>query len=364
MSKGFVNQTLVEQSDERTERDTGKKVAKFAGHVVNVGLLISAILTVVYLMLLVDDVIGLPSPYGMLFGFFVGVVAIVPAELALFVWRARLSAEVSITTAQKNIAVFAMIMAGLFSALTTSSFFSYFLPRLFPAGYMAIAPVLNTSAIIGSWVVFIMSVVAYSVSSRATRQNLAYADALQKIFDSKVDVLKSAGEAIREEVDTLIAEMNDDHVFHDDARALIVAELGLAEERIRFINPPQRADPLPTSERDVSSEGIPDNQPETIVFSAATNPAPVAVTDVDELVRFPAPQPVRDPKSHSVEVDAGGVWRTAVKGLDRTDALGIAQNYGMQGKESRVMDGDVVVIAYAPHPGLVQGTTPDGRPLL
>ena len=197
-----------------------------------VGLAISAILTVIYLMLLVDAAAGLPAPYGLLFGLLVGVVAIVPAELALVIWRARLASDDTITRAQRVTAVLAMIAAGVFSSLTTSSFFSYFLPQLFPASYMAIAPALNVGAIVGSWVVFILAIVAYSVGSRQTQQNLSQAKAHQAVFDARMTVLKSAAEAIRIEAENMVKQMDDAGVFRHDAQTLILASLGMDDGRL------------------------------------------------------------------------------------------------------------------------------------
>jgi fluoride ion exporter CrcB/FEX len=183
-------------------------------------------------MLLVEEAAGLAAPYGLLFGVLVGVVAIVPAEIGLFIWRARLSADSAITIGQRTTAVFAMIMAGIFSALTTSSFFSYFLPQLFPSNYLAIAPAMNVGAIVGSWIVFIMSIVFYSIFSRYTQQNLSQAKARQSIFDARMVILRSAGEAIRAEAENIVNDMNARGVFRQDAQDLILASLGMAPERL------------------------------------------------------------------------------------------------------------------------------------
>ena len=230
--KPIIDQSLEERADERERIGNWRAAAAVASALVNVGLAISAILTVIYLMLLVDDAAGLPSPYGLLFGLLVGVVAIVPAELALVIWRARLAADDTITTAQRVTAVVAMLAAGMFSALTTSSFFSYFLPQLFPLSYMAVAPALNVGAIVGSWVVFILAIVAYSIGSRQTQQNLSQAKAHQAVFDARMTVLKSAAEAIRIEAEAMVKQMDDAGVFRDDAQNLILASLGMDDGRL------------------------------------------------------------------------------------------------------------------------------------
>ena len=230
--KPIIDQSLSERADERERAGNWRAAAAVAGGLVNVGLAISAILTVIYLMLLVDAAAGLPAPYGLLFGLLVGVVAIVPAELALVIWRARLASDDTITRAQRVTAVLAMIAAGVFSSLTTSSFFSYFLPQLFPASYMAIAPALNVGAIVGSWVVFILAIVAYSVGSRQTQQNLSQAKAHQAVFDARMTVLKSAAEAIRIEAENMVKQMDDAGVFRHDAQTLILASLGMDDGRL------------------------------------------------------------------------------------------------------------------------------------
>lgn len=80
-------------------------------------------------------------------------------------------------------------------------------------------------------------------------------------------------------------------------------------------------------------------------------------------VDAPAPVPMREEKRNTVEVLVSGQWRHAVGELDRTEALGIAQNYASQGKKSRVVCAGKVVITYEAEPGIIQGTTPNGRPL-
>ncbi len=230
--KPIIDQSLSERADERERAGNWRAAAAVASALVNVGLAISAILTVIYLMLLVDDAAGLPDPYGLLFGLLVGVVAIVPAELALVIWRARLAADDTITRAQRVTAVIAMLAAGMFSALTTSSFFSYFLPQLFPSSYMAIAPALNVGAIVGSWVVFILAIVAYSIGSRQTQQNLSQAKAYQAIFDARMTVLTSSAEAIRIEAENMVNEMDKAGIFRQDAQSLILASLGMDDGRL------------------------------------------------------------------------------------------------------------------------------------
>lgn len=232
--KPIIDQTLSERADEREQRTAGRNMAGVAAWLVNVGLTISAALTTIYLMLLVDAAAGLPFPYGLLFGLLVGIVAIVPAELALVIWRARLASDEAITTGQRATAVIAMLAAGIFSALTTSSFFSYFLPQLFPPSFMAIAPALNVGAIVGSWIVFILAIVAYSISSRQTQQNLSQARAFQSVFDARMVVLKSASEAIRIEAENMVNEMDQHRIFKEDARRLILASLGMDESRLEL----------------------------------------------------------------------------------------------------------------------------------
>lgn len=231
-SSKIANQSLSDKADER-ERSTASKIAgKVVNGLVSFGLFVSAVLTVIYLMLLVDEAIGLPDPYGYLFGFLVGIVAIVPAELALFIWRSRLDSDATITTGQRTTAVVAVILAGIFSALTTSSFFSYSLPQLFPESYLVIAPTLNVGAIVGSWIVFLMAIVAYAVFSRQTQQNLSQAKANQSVFDARMEVIRSAGEAIRIEAANLIERMDENNIFAEDARRLIITALGMENERI------------------------------------------------------------------------------------------------------------------------------------
>jgi hypothetical protein len=174
-----------------------------------------------------------------LFGFLVGIVAIVPAELAMVIWKSRLDSDATITGEQRVAAVAALILAGIFSSLTTSSFFSYSLPQLFPAGYLEIAPTLNIVAIVGSWIVFLMAVVAYSIFSRQTQQNLAQAKAQQGVFDARMSVLRSAGEAIRAEADNWINRMDDYGVFVEDAKRLIANSLNMEEDRVQFADDAQ-----------------------------------------------------------------------------------------------------------------------------
>ena len=203
-----VRQSLTDRADESANKEASQWKASFAKILVNVGIGISAFLTIFYLMLLVEEAVDLPSPYSYMMGLLVGVVAIIPAEIALIVWRERLAGDVDITDWQKTTAIFGQVMAGIFSALTTSSFFSYFLPSLFPAAYMAIAPALNVGAIVGSWIVFIMAIVVYDINSRQTMQNLAQANANQKVLDARLDIIKGAAQAIKEGADSVIKDMS------------------------------------------------------------------------------------------------------------------------------------------------------------
>ena len=233
--KPIIETSLSERADERERSDQLRNMTKLANWLVNLGLIVSAVLTVVYLMLLVNEAAGLPDPYGLLFGSLVGLVAIVPAELALIVWRERLAGDGDITGGQRATAVTALFLAGIFAALTTSSFFSYFLPQLFSPNYIAIAPALNVAAIVGSWVVFIMAIVMYSITSRETRQNLAQAKAGQSMFDARISVLKAAAEAIRTDAENTIDAMEKGGVFSEDARRLIIASLGMDDNRLKAL---------------------------------------------------------------------------------------------------------------------------------
>lgn len=250
-----VRQSLTERADESANREAGEWKVGFAKVLVNVGIGISAFLTIFYLMLLVEEVIDLPSPYSYMMGVLVGIVAIIPAEIALIVWRERLAGDVDITDWQKTAAVFGQVMAGLFSALTTSSFFSYFLPNLFPAAYMAIAPALNVGAIVGSWIVFIMTIVVYDINSRQTKQNLAQADANQKVLDARLDVLKGAAQAIKEGAEGVISNMEDSGLFVEDAMNLIGDALGKNRDQI------DSSASLPEPVVQMAADGVQNEQP-------------------------------------------------------------------------------------------------------
>jgi len=80
-------------------------------------------------------------------------------------------------------------------------------------------------------------------------------------------------------------------------------------------------------------------------------------------VNLDAPAPVREAKDCTVQVQTTDGWRQAMKNLGRTDAPALAQNYATQGKKSRVVQNRQVVIMYEKEEGLIQGLTPDGRPL-
>ena len=222
----FVDKTLEERADEREAAARSRTMTKVAGALVNLGLGVSALLTIAYLTLLTQEAAGLLDPWGYVLGGLVGIVAIIPAELGLIIWRERLAGERQITGFQRGTAVVAMLLAGVFSALTTSSFFSYTLPQLFPPSYLAIAPTLNVGAIVGAWIVFILAVVFYAVSSRETQQNLASAAAFQSMFDARVAVLRSSAEAVRTGAQNTVVAMEQMGVFERDARRLIVGSLG------------------------------------------------------------------------------------------------------------------------------------------
>jgi hypothetical protein len=242
--KPIIETSLSERADERERSDQLRNMTKAAAWLVGLGLVVSAVLTVFYLTLLVNDAAGLPDPYGVLLGLLVGIVAIVPAELALIVWRERLAGERNITGGQRATAVTALFLAGIFAALTTSSFFSYFLPQLFTPGYIAAAPMLNVLAIVGSWIVFIMAIVFYSITSRDTTQNISQAKAFQAMFDARMSVLKSAAEAIRTDAENTINAMEKGGVFERDARQLIIASLGMEDNRLDLLPEPADHDDL------------------------------------------------------------------------------------------------------------------------
>jgi hypothetical protein len=236
--KPIIETSLTERADERERSDQLRTMTKVASGLVSMGLVVSAGLTVFYLTLLVNDAAGLPDPYGVLLGLLVGVVAIVPAELALVVWKERLAGQENITGGQRTTAVTALFLAGIFAALTTSSFFSYFLPQLFTPGYIAAAPMLNVAGIVGAWVVFIMAIVMYSITSRETNQNLSQAKAFQAMFDARMSVLKAAAEAIRTDAENTINAMEQGGVFERDARQLIIASLGMDDNRLDLLPEP------------------------------------------------------------------------------------------------------------------------------
>lgn len=75
------------------------------------------------------------------------------------------------------------------------------------------------------------------------------------------------------------------------------------------------------------------------------------------------PAPVREANDYSVQILTSAGWRQAMKELGRNEALGLAQTYAAQGKKSRVVQSGQVVIMYEEGTGLIQGQTPDGRPL-
>lgn len=229
----MTKQSLTDRAKERAQKAAGDNKVTLSGALVGLGLLVSALLTIIYLVLLTEEATTLPHPYGYLFGILVGVVAVIPAELAVLIWNSRLESETNITDGQKNTAVTAIVLAGIFSAMTTSSFFSYFLPQLFPPAYLTIAPALNVGAIVGSWIVFLLAIVLYNINSRTTKQNLAKAKASQDIFDARMAILQAAGEAIRAESDKWINQMDDSGVFEQDAQRLIAATLGMNADRVQ-----------------------------------------------------------------------------------------------------------------------------------
>lgn len=320
----IIDQSLADRADERERANNWRTAAGIASFLVNVGLAISAILTIFYLMLLVNDAAGLPSPYGYLFGLLVGVVAIVPAELALVIWRARLAADDTITKEQRVTAVIAMILAGVFSALTTSSFFSYFLPQLFPPSYMAIAPALNVGAIVGAWVVFILAIVAYSVGSRQTQQNLSQAKAHQAVFDARMTVLKSAAEAIRIEAESMVDQMDQAGVFRLDAQNLILASLGMEDGRLSALPAPSAATTPPAQQTDRDRR-------ERLAMAATgtnVNGAALVANEAD------------GPETYDVQVQSNNRWVTAVECSHYDDAVSDANERFDEGETAvRVVHG-------------------------
>jgi hypothetical protein len=221
MSDFDGQKTLLEQANQRDSELWSRVMSGVSGVLVNLGIAISAVLTVVYLTLLVEEAAGLAAPYGYILGAVVGFVAVIPAEMAMIVWRERLANDRGITPFQRWTAVFSMIFAGIFSALTTSSFFSYFLPQLFPASYIEIAPTLNVVAIVGAWIAFIMGVAFYSIGSHKTKQNVKEGQALNDIHEAQMDSLRAYAQAIRLASQGTMDTLNEGGFFTLDGLRLI-----------------------------------------------------------------------------------------------------------------------------------------------
>jgi hypothetical protein len=224
-------ESLLVRAERHDQAEQSQTMTKVAGAMVGFGLIVSAILTIIYLTLLVYEAVAIPG-YGLGLGILVGVVAVIPAELALLIWRERLAGERTITGLQRATAVSALLLAGIFSALTTASFFSYFLPQLFPAAYISVAPSLNVAAIVGSWIVFIMAISIYSISSRQTKQNLEEAKVLQKLFDARMGVLRGFGQAMVDKTQETVNDMERRGVFQRDALQLIGRALDMENSRL------------------------------------------------------------------------------------------------------------------------------------
>lgn len=259
MSQDIRKTGLLAQADEAQAQDAARDAVGRSNALVNIGLALSALLSVLYITLALGPGLAVPAPFNYVLAVFVGIVSIVPAELAIYIWRARLQGDVNITGAQRAIAAVCMVLAGISAAVTTMSFFGWALASLFPAFWLDAQPVANLGAILGAWLVFILGSIGYDTTSVTTRLNLQMANAMNRIHRTRANLIKSAAQAIGNETDTLVSDMDAAHLFAIDAQAMIADLLGLDAGRASAVGQIAASrQTIPQPPEDATEDGAPD----------------------------------------------------------------------------------------------------------
>jgi hypothetical protein len=236
MTKDMNNTSLLTQANDTKARQSAISAVGRSNIYVRVGLALSALLSVLYITLALSPVIGIPSPWSWAVGVFVGLMSVVPAELAMSIWMARLQGDLSITSNQKWVAIICLVLAGIAAAVTTTSFFAWALGGLFPSVWVDdVQPYANLGAILGAWVVFIIGIIGYHIAAINTQQNLEEAEAHNLLRQTQFDIIKAWAMATANEADNLVANMDNKRLFANDAMKMINAFMGDNDERANIV---------------------------------------------------------------------------------------------------------------------------------
>ncbi len=304
-------------------------------------LLISALLSISFYVTAGSAVFGwMPQPWMVTLS--AVVLGLTGNELAVSFWLSVRSRAKNITNEQSNVVMGGVGAGWITSVLTTLGAFIV-TPETSPeflAEYASIIAFLTMTVPIILQMSLVVGFLAFSREAEiaSSKANLWGDQLHSKVLTHKTLTrarLREGELAVQRHLPAYSQEagQHDADVMVSRGRATMEAERG-------SISPPS-----------------PPDTAEAFVFPAASAPD-AAVVDTSP------PETISDDRlTNQVEVLRGDEWQIVDKNLDRVSALDTAQNHAQRGRVSRVKSGGVVVITYTEHPGIIEGVTPDGRPL-
>jgi hypothetical protein len=82
-----------------------------------------------------------------------------------------------------------------------------------------------------------LSTVSWNIASQITMQNIESAKANFALFTGQIDLMKAYVQAVKEDSDTLIGQMDEGNAFWSDAQKWAEANLGLTGGRVNNYQP-------------------------------------------------------------------------------------------------------------------------------
>jgi hypothetical protein len=234
-----MSNTVFSKYNDALDRAASDKKNKIADLLIGLGLVLSSFFTVVYMVLAFGGaLLGLGwaalGAYGL--GALLGVAAVVPGELALFVWRVKLQSDPDINGLQIGIAWFAGLAGAISAAVSTVSFFAYVLSGLMPAWYdPAVANGVNIVNVAASWAVFGISMFVYAGASSRAAQNRERARAAGLIKAGQNKMMIGIAGGIQDQIIQTVAAMAERGAFSPDAVNMIAGEMGLDGDRLAAV---------------------------------------------------------------------------------------------------------------------------------
>ena len=280
MSMKDINKqpTLLEKAKDRKRTARKKSGQKRTEGIVKAGLILSAALTIIYLTIAIYNALVGWGWHPILAGgvaLFVGVIAIVPGEMAVNLWMDRLQTDRDITGGQIAVAWFGGISAVLASAVATISFFAFILDNFSPGWYdNETAASVNLISVGASWMIFLTCIFLYKALSIASKQNKRLAEARNDMKEADADMLEALAQAKREATDRMLAQLEDAGVFLDNAFTHLGQEIEITDERRQTI---ERG--MKPTEDPLLNGAAPKNKNEALGFGRPTVPTDEQIAD-------------------------------------------------------------------------------------